>query len=104
MNGADLIILVGGRLDEQPSQAYALLDVPGPRPTLVHVFPGVEELGRIYHPHLAIDAAPTAFAAALEGLELPSELRLAAEHRAPMPTSSAGPRAHGRAGKFNSAR
>ncbi len=79
VNGADLIILVGGRLGEQPSQGYTLLDIPGPRQTLVHVFPGVEELGRVYHPHLAINAAPTAFAAALEGLELPSELRWAAE-------------------------
>ena len=79
VNGADLIILVGGRLGEQPSQSYTLLDIPGPRQTLVHVFPGVEELGRVYHPHLAINAAPTAFAAALEGLEPPSELRWAAE-------------------------
>ena len=68
VKGADLIVLVGGRLGEQPSQGYTLLDIPGPRQTLVHVFPGVEELGRVYHPHLAINAAPTAFAAALEGL------------------------------------
>ena len=31
-----------------PSQGYTLLDIPGPRQTLVHVFPGVEELGRVY--------------------------------------------------------
>jgi acetolactate synthase-1/2/3 large subunit len=37
------------------------------------VFPGIEELGRVYRPHLAINATPTAFAAALEGLEPPSE-------------------------------
>jgi acetolactate synthase-1/2/3 large subunit len=41
----------------------------------VHVFPGVEELGRVYRAHLAINAAPTAFAAALEGLQPPNELR-----------------------------
>ena len=40
---------------------------------LVHVFPGIEELGRVYRAHLAINASPTAFAAALEGLEPPSE-------------------------------
>ena len=75
VKGADLILLVGGRLGEMPSQSYTLIDIPGPRQTLVHVFPGVEELGRVYRAHLPINAAPTAFAAALEGLEPPSELR-----------------------------
>jgi acetolactate synthase-1/2/3 large subunit len=79
VKGADLILLVGGRLGEQPAQGYTLLDIPGTRQTLVHVFPGVEELGRVYHPHLAIHAAPTAFAAALEGLQPPNELRWAGE-------------------------
>src|SRR5215472_14392833 len=79
VKGADLIVLVGGRLGEMPSQAYTLLDIPGPRQTFVHVYPGVEELGRVYRPHLAINAAPTAFAAALEGLQPPNELRWASE-------------------------
>src|SRR5262249_6744836 len=74
VKGADLILLVGGRLGEMPSQSYPLLDIPRPRQTLVHVFPGVEELGRVYHAQLAINATPTAFAAALEGLEPPNEL------------------------------
>jgi acetolactate synthase-1/2/3 large subunit len=42
VKGADLILLVGGRLGEMPSQAYTLLDIPAPRQTFVHVFPGVE--------------------------------------------------------------
>jgi acetolactate synthase I/II/III large subunit len=75
VKGADLILLVGGRLGEMPSQSYTLLDIPGPRQTLVHVFPGVEELGRVYRAHLPINATPTAFAAALEGLQPPGELR-----------------------------
>jgi acetolactate synthase-1/2/3 large subunit len=79
VKGADLILLVGGRLGEQPSQGYTLLGIPGPRQTLVHVYPGVEELGRVYHPHLAINATPTAFAAALEGLQPPNDLRWRAE-------------------------
>src|SRR5262249_50084034 len=73
VKGADLILLVGGRLGELPSQSYTLIDIPGPRQTLVHVFPGVEELGRVYRAQLAINATPTAFAAALEGLEPPKE-------------------------------
>ena len=36
VKGADLIVLVGGRLGEMPSQSYTLLDIPGPRQTLVH--------------------------------------------------------------------
>src|SRR3989454_9870871 len=74
VKGADLILLVGGRLGELPSQGYTLIDIPGPRQTLVHVFPGVEELGRVYRAQLAITATPTAFAAALEGLQPPNEL------------------------------
>src|SRR5215475_3639041 len=75
VKGADLILLIGGRLGEMPSQAYTLIDIPGPRQTFVHVFPGVEELGKVYRPTLAINATPTAFAAALEGLQPPNELR-----------------------------
>jgi acetolactate synthase-1/2/3 large subunit len=75
VKNADLIVLVGGRLGELPSQAYTLLDIPAPRQTLVHVYPGVEELGRVYMPHLAINASPTAFAAAIEGIEPPGEIR-----------------------------
>jgi acetolactate synthase I/II/III large subunit len=77
IKAADLVILIGGRLGEMPSQRYTLLDIPGPRPgqTLVHVHPGAEELGRVYRPQLAIHAAPTAFAAALADLVPPNELR-----------------------------
>jgi len=66
---ADLVLLVGGRLSEQTSQGYTLLDIPVPRQTLVHVYPDPDELGRVYRPHLAINASPIAFCAALEGME-----------------------------------
>jgi acetolactate synthase I/II/III large subunit len=75
VKGADVIVLIGGRLGELPSQAYTLLDIPAPRQTLVHAYPGVEELGRVYRPHLAINATPTAFAAAVEGIEPPTDVR-----------------------------
>jgi len=79
---ADLVLLVGGRLGEMPSQSYTLLDIPGPQMTLVHVHPGAEELGRVYKPHLAIHAAPTAFAAAAEGLQPPNEIKWSAGTKA----------------------
>jgi len=62
VKAADLVVLLGGRLGELPSQGYTLLDIPGPQTKLVHVHPGAEELGRVYRPHLAIHASPTAFA------------------------------------------
>src|SRR5204863_3203531 len=56
IKSADVIVLVGGRLGELPSQGYTLLGIPGPQTKLVHVHPGAEELGRVYRPDLAIHA------------------------------------------------
>jgi acetolactate synthase-1/2/3 large subunit len=75
IKAADVVVLVGGRLGELPSQSYTLFDIPGPQQTFVHVHPGSEELGRVYRPHLAIQAAPTGFAAALEALQPPNDIR-----------------------------
>ncbi|WP_340110226.1 thiamine pyrophosphate-binding protein [Pikeienuella sp. HZG-20] len=61
VEGSDLLILIGGRLSEMPSQGFSLLSIPTPQMKLVHVHPGPEELGRIYAPTLAINAAPGAF-------------------------------------------
>jgi acetolactate synthase-1/2/3 large subunit len=74
LRDADLVLLVGGRLSEVPSQGYTLLDIPGPRQALVHVHPDPDELGRVYRPALAINAAPTAFTAALEGVQPPGAI------------------------------
>jgi acetolactate synthase-1/2/3 large subunit len=65
---ADLLLLIGGRMSEMPSGSYSLLDIPVPRQKLVHVHPGAEELGRVYAPALAIQAAPGRFAPALAPL------------------------------------
>jgi len=69
IKSSDLVILIGGRLGELPSQSYTLFDIPRPQVPFVHVHPDTDELGRVYSPHLAINATPTAFAAALEHLE-----------------------------------
>ena len=71
---ADLVLLVGGRLGELPSQNFTLIDLPAPQMVFVHVHPGAEELGRVYRPHLAIHAAPTAFAPAAAALAPPPAL------------------------------
>ncbi len=56
---------------------------------LVHAYPGAEELGRVYHPHLAIHAAPRAFAAALEKLAPERTHDVSAEHQAYLDWSGA---------------
>ena len=74
VKAADLVLLIGGRFGEIPSQGYSVFDIPEPQTKLVHVHPGAEELGRVYHPHLAINAAPTAFCAALENMQPPKDI------------------------------
>jgi acetolactate synthase I/II/III large subunit len=68
IKSSDLVIAIGGRLGELPSQHYTLFDIPRPQMPFVHVHPGAEELGRVYSPSLAINATPAAFTAALESL------------------------------------
>jgi acetolactate synthase-1/2/3 large subunit len=68
VKASDLVIAAGARLNELTSQGYTLFDIPVPQMTLVHAYPGAEEIGRVYHPHLPIHATPQSFAAALDRL------------------------------------
>ena len=68
VKASDLVIAAGARLNETTSQGYTLFEIPTPRTRLVHVYPGAEELGRVYRPHLAIHASPRRFAEALDAL------------------------------------
>jgi acetolactate synthase-1/2/3 large subunit len=67
---ADLILLIGSRMSEVPSQGYQLLDIPAPRQTLIHVYPDAGEFGKVYRPQLAINATPVAFVDALRSVKL----------------------------------
>jgi acetolactate synthase-1/2/3 large subunit len=71
---ADLLLLVGDRMSEVPSQGYELLGIPEPAQRLVHVHPGPEEIGRVYSPWLGIPAAPGPFLDALAMLNAPAVL------------------------------
>ncbi len=82
VKNADLLVLVGGRLGEIPSQGYRLLDIPTPRMSFVHVYPQPEEFGRVYAPSLAIHASPRAFAQALSELRAPATIAWRNEARA----------------------
>ena len=81
VKSADLVLSIGGRISDVTSQSYDLFEVPAPSAKLVHVFPSPDELGRVWRPHLAINATPTRFAAALDGLtpHAPAPWRGAAE-------------------------
>jgi len=72
VKAADLVLAVGARISEVTSQSYTLFEPGEAEARLVHVFPGAEELGRVWRPRLAIHATPTRFAAALEALTPPA--------------------------------
>ena len=59
---ADILLVVGARLGEITTSGYSLIASPEPRQRLIHVYPGAEELGRVYYPSLAINAGMKAFA------------------------------------------
>jgi len=82
VESADLVLIVGGRMAEIPSQGYEMFSIPTPRQKFVHVHASAEELWRVYHPTLAIQATPPAFAAALESLQPPGEIPWRAATRA----------------------
>jgi len=68
VKNADLLLVIGDRLSEITTKAYTALNVPVPDQTLIHVFPGPEDLGSVYNPHLPILANVTRFAEALENV------------------------------------
>ncbi len=63
---ADLLLVVGPRLGEMTTSGYTLV---GPQ-TLVHVHPGAEELGRVYHPALPVLSGMEQFACAVRDLRV----------------------------------
>ncbi len=74
IDASDLVLLVGSRMSEMASQSYTLFDIPLPRQAFVHVHADAEELGRVYHPALGINATPAAFAATLETVHPPQTI------------------------------
>lgn len=69
---ADLIIALGARFGEIPSQGYTLLGIPGPHQRFVQVDAAAEELGRVYQPMLAIQAGSEETIAAMASLPPPA--------------------------------
>jgi acetolactate synthase-1/2/3 large subunit len=78
IESCDLIIALGPRLGEMTTGGYALLKAPKTAQKLVHIHGGAEELHRVYHADLAMNATMNAAARALEVLSPPIELPWAA--------------------------
>ena len=66
---SDLLIVVGARMGEMTTGGYALVKLPKPDQTLVHVYMDPMELGRVYRPELPICASMESFAAAARSLD-----------------------------------
>jgi acetolactate synthase-1/2/3 large subunit len=79
---ADVILAVGTRLGEINTAAYTLLEVPTPKQQLIHIHVDAAELGRVYRPTIAVQAAPATAAAMLKRLEAPATGGSAAAHSA----------------------
>ena len=82
IKASDLVLVVGGRLSEVPSQGYELFDIPTPAQPLVHVHADADELGKLYRPAQAIHATPQAFAAALNAVRPQANVPLKAHTKA----------------------
>jgi acetolactate synthase-1/2/3 large subunit len=70
---ADFVLAIGTRLTDIETDAYHLLRQTDRVRTLVHVYPDVLELGRVYQPQIGIAADPVAFCEAVADIELYSQ-------------------------------
>jgi acetolactate synthase-1/2/3 large subunit len=99
VKNADVILMLGGRFSEMPSQSYTLMNVPQPRQKLIHIHPDPEELGKVYHPALALCARADEAAIKLAALTPAQKLAWsgaaqeahAAYHKWIQPTQNPGP-------------
>ena len=53
---ADLVLVIGARLDEICTQGYTLFDVPVPKQKMIHIHQSVSEIGKVYQPTLGLCA------------------------------------------------
>ncbi|MBB5273434.1 thiamine pyrophosphate-binding protein [Quisquiliibacterium transsilvanicum] len=67
---ADLVLAIGPRLGEITTSGYTLFESPTPRQALVHVHPGIDELGRVHQAALMVNSGMPEFATALRSLQV----------------------------------
>ena len=67
MAEADLVLAVGTRLGDVPTQGFSFPRAPLPAQPLVHVYPDPAAIGRVYRTELGLACDPIAFLEALGG-------------------------------------
>jgi acetolactate synthase I/II/III large subunit len=72
IKAADLVIALGARLGEVPSQGYSLFTVEETAAKLAHIHADPNELGRVWPAALAASASVTAAAEAIAEIRLPA--------------------------------
>ncbi len=65
-----MVLVIGARLGEMTTGGYTLFQAPVPSQSLIHVHGGAEELGRVYHAALPINAGMARFVDALAQVKL----------------------------------
>jgi len=70
---ADLVLMLGGRMSESPSQNYTLFDIGVADDRIVHLHPDPEEIGRVYQPGLGLIGTAGGFADAIVDLPGPNK-------------------------------
>ena len=65
---SDFILSLGARLGEVTTQGYSTLNVPKMDQYLVHVHPGIGEIGSVYYPDIAINSGMSEFSNFLPSL------------------------------------
>ena len=75
LRAADLILAIGARLGDNPTQGYTLFTPEQTAERLIHIHPSPEELGRVWPTRLAAVADPATAALQLAQLQLDHEGR-----------------------------
>ena len=65
---SDFILALGARLGEVTTQGYTTINVPKPKQFLVHVHPGINEIGTVYQPDIGINSGVGEFISHLKSL------------------------------------
>ncbi|MVW71660.1 thiamine pyrophosphate-binding protein [Bordetella sp. 15P40C-2] len=68
---SDLILAIGTRLGDVPTDGFTLLELPTPAQKLIHLHASADELGRVYRPDIAAPVTAEAALRALTALPAP---------------------------------
>ena len=73
VNNADVILAIGTRLSDVPTNGFDTLAIPVPNQTLIHCHPDALELGRMYQGAIAIQATSASIVNVLKALDAPAK-------------------------------